>query len=409
MGKGYVVYMREKKNILFVIESLALAGSEKSLISLLSNIDPRLYNIDLQLFAYGKELEKFIPSYVNLLPPLPYTIYGGHSWEKSVTTIFRKQHFSFFKAKFLYFLSLKTRRWTITEKAKLYWEKSKSVFSVQEKYYDIAIAFAQGVPTFYVLDKIKAGKRIAWVNANVQFTTNNFAFQEHYYNNYDCIVPISEGTKQHLEEIFPHLSVKYKVIPNIVDYNSICQMATLYRPSFSENYFNILTVSRLDNGMKGMDITMETCKILRDKGVKFHWYILGSGSFKEEMELYMEKHQLKNNLTLLGPVTNPYPYFKAADLYVQTSRHEGFGRAIAEARLLNTPVVTTRFDTVFNQMVHEKNGLVTEMDANSVSEAIIRIMQDKELYNSIIEYLKKEDKENTETVDKFNQLILDKV
>src|SRR5690606_31016288 len=154
------------------------------------------------------------------------------------------------------------------------------------------------------------------------------------------------------------------------------KMADLYQTNFNKNEFNLLTVSRLDSGMKGMDIMVETCKTLRDNGVKFHWYVLGSGRFKEDMELYIEKYQLGKYITLIGTVLNPYPYFKAADLYVQTSRHEGFGRAIAEARMLNTPVVTTRFDTVFAQMVDGKNGLVTDMSANAVSEAIVRMMQD---------------------------------
>jgi len=92
-------------------------------------------------------------------------------------------------------------------------------------------------------------------------------------------------------------------------------------------------------------------------------------------------------------------------LYVQTSRHEGFGIPIAEARLLNIPVVTTRFDSVYMQMVDGKNGLVTDIDAESVADAIEKIMKDKELYNSIVRYLKTEQKENYESIEKFDKLI----
>ena len=62
-----------KKKILFVIESLTAAGAEKSLVTFLSVIDKEKYDIDLQLFAYGGEFERYLPAEVNLLPPLEYT------------------------------------------------------------------------------------------------------------------------------------------------------------------------------------------------------------------------------------------------------------------------------------------------------------------------------------------------
>ena len=397
--------MSQKKKLLFVIESLTLAGSEKSLIALLSNLNPELYEIDLQLFQYGNELEKFIPDYVNVLPPLDYTVFSSKSWKNSLLEVIQKKKFSFLKAKLNYSLGLRTRKRNHSEIAKLYWEFLGNAFQISEKKYDVAIAFAQGVPTFYVIDKIRAKKKLTWVNANMQFTKHNKDFQESYYKQYDVIVPISEGTKEHLLNIFPHLADKYKVIPNIIDFSSIPQMANLYHAPMDTKSYRILTVGRLDDGMKGMDITIQACKQLRDKGLDFHWYILGKGPFRESMEAFIKEHQLENHLSLMGTTDNPYPYFKNADLYVQTSRHEGYGRTIAEARLLNLPIVTTRFDTVFMQMIHEKNGLVTDMNPEAVANAIERMMKDKDLYNAIVEYLKHEQKENLESVEKFDALI----
>ncbi|MEZ7915731.1 MAG: glycosyltransferase, partial [Polaribacter sp.] len=94
-----------------------------------------------------------------------------------------------------------------------------------------------------------------------------------------------------------------------------------------------------------------------------------------------------------------------ADLYVQTSRHEGYGLSIAEARLLNVPVVTTRYDSVYVQMIHEKNGLVVDIDANAVADGIERMINDKVLYESVKSYLKSEEKENKESIQRFYKLI----
>ena len=60
------------KKLLFVIESLTLGGAEKSLVTLLNLLDYEKYEVDLQLFSYGKEFEKLLPQEVNLLPILPF-------------------------------------------------------------------------------------------------------------------------------------------------------------------------------------------------------------------------------------------------------------------------------------------------------------------------------------------------
>ena len=102
---------------------------------------------------------------------------------------------------------------------------------------------------------------------------------------------------------------------------------------------------------------------------------------------------------------NPYPYIKNCTLYVQTSRHEGYGLSIAEARILNKPVVTTEFDAVWNQMVHGNNGLVVRQDPIAVADAIERLLTDKQLYDHIVDYQMQEKKGNTEEIQKFYQLI----
>lgn len=123
------------------------------------------------------------------------------------------------------------------------------------------------------------------------------------------------------------------------------------------------------------------------------------------MEIFIAENNLQTNLFLLGFKSNPYSYLASADLYVQTSRHEGFGLSIAEARLLNVPVVTTEFDVVYNQMIPEENGLVVPQDPVAVADAIERLLTDKKLYQHIVSFLKTEKKGNTEELEKFYALI----
>ena len=107
----------------------------------------------------------------------------------------------------------------------------------------------------------------------------------------------------------------------------------------------------------------------------------------------------------MGTTPNPYKYISEADVYVQTSRHEGFGLSLAEARILNIPVVTTEFDSVYAQMVPYKNGLVVPQDPVAVTDAIQRLLTDKSLHNSIVAYLKNEKKGNLEVIEDFYKII----
>ncbi len=74
--------------------------------------------------------------------------------------------------------------------------------------------------------------------------------------------------------------------------------------------------------------------------------------------------------------------------------------------MLNVPVVTTNFDAVYNQMVQNKNGLVVNMDSESVANGIINLISNLNLRNEIIEYLKLEKKGNVEEIKKFYNLVI---
>ena len=90
---------------------------------------------------------------------------------------------------------------------------------------------------------------------------------------------------------------------------------------------------------------------------------------------------------------------------MQTSRFEGYCLTLTEARILNRPCVTTRFDVVYDQMVEGENGLVVDMTPEAVAEGILRLIQDHALYEHIQEYQRSEKKGNTEEIENLYALI----
>ena len=108
---------------------------------------------------------------------------------------------------------------------------------------------------------------------------------------------------------------------------------------------------------------------------------------------------------MTGSKSNPYPYIQNADIYVQTSRQEGYCLTLAEARILNKPIVTTNFDVVHEQIVDGENGLIVDIDANSIAEGIIKLLNNNDLRNNLITNLNNEKKGNLEEYKKFERLL----
>ena len=392
------------KKILFVIDSLACAGAEKSLITLLSLIDYSKYEVDLRLFSYGGELENLLPKDVKLLAPLDYMKFTTLSLKKAIQEGIFKLKLGYLLSRLKFSLVLRKGKYDNRAKARLFWEINKNCIEEIKKEYDIAIAYAQGVPTFYVADRVRAKRKFAWVNVSYQLEGIEKEYQREKYKKFNKIVLVSDSVKDIFEEVYPEFREKFEVIYDINNPKIMEDMSKIGDKLPNKDEIKLLTIGRLAN-QKGYDIALEACKILKDRDIKFKWYVLGKGPLKEEIEQKIDELGLKEHFILLGVTPNPYGYIKSADIYVQTSRFEGFGLAIAEARILNVPVVTTEFDAVYNQMVQRKNGIVTRMNAQSVAAGIMELIENIELKNSIIEYLKNEKKGNLEEYKKFEKLI----
>ena len=393
------------KKVLFVIDSLHCAGAEKSLTTLLSLLDYSKYDVDLQLFGYGGALEELVPKEVNILKPMEYIKFSSLSTKNAVIKSLKNMNFKMLNSRLKFSLAIRKNNYSNAQKARVYWQKVSNVIENNNKEYDIAISYAQGVPTFYVAEKVCAKKKLAWVNVSYKLEDEDRVFQEQFYDKYNKIVAVSDSAKKIFLETFPKYTDKLEIIYDINDADFIKKMSDQGQ-SYNDNYtgLRILTIGRLAN-QKGYDIALEACKILKEKGIEFKWYSLGVGPLKEEIEKYINENNLENNFKLLGVKSNPYPFIRDCDIYVQTSRFEGFGIAIAEARMLNKPVVTTRFDAVYNQMKDRKNGLVVDMNSQGIVNGILELINNKELTNEIISYLKTEKKGNTEELEKFYKLI----
>lgn len=102
--------------------------------------------------------------------------------------------------------------------------------------------------------------------------------------------------------------------------------------------------------------------------------ILGDGPLRNELELIVEHHDLKNKVVFKGFVDSPRDYFIAADLFVLSSKREGFGNVIVESLGTGTPVVSTNCEHGPAEILNngEFGELVPVGDAQALADAMYR-------------------------------------
>lgn len=394
-----------KKKILFVIESLALGGAEKSLVTLLNLLDYGTYDVDLLLFAQGGPFQELLPMEVNVLSIPDYFEYSWVPWKKNMAK--KIIHPKKMLAQVRYSISLRIGKHNNIEKAVLFWKVSNNCFNIVPKNYDFAVAYAQGVPTFFVAEKVKAKKKAAWINAIYIPEGRYLNYIKAVYKKYDFVNAVSESVLTQMQSTFNIAKEKTVVIKDILDFKFAKKMSEMKNNAIQEmdsKGLKLLTVGRLSE-MKGYDLAIDAAKILKDNGIKFTWYAVGDGPLRTKLEKQIADNGLQSDYIILGSRNNPYPYFKLCDLYVQTSRFEGFGITLAEAKMFRKPIVTTNFDAVGVQFENEKNGLIVDISAQAIADGIIRMLRDNKLRENCIVNVSHEKIENIEEVEKFYRMV----
>ena len=394
--------MKDKKKILFVINSLRCGGAEKSLVSLLSLIDYERYSVDLQMFNSNGMFLELLPKSVNVLPELAFFEF----LKKNVYQQLRDRNKRFIKTRVnLFFAFRRTHKNKNLHDAQVFWKICEKDIDKYARKYDVAIAWGQGNPTHYVADKVVANAKYAWINADYEAVGHNRHFDKRYYDKYDKIVAVSKTLEKIVKSTFPDYTEKVVTIQDIQNQELIIKMSKFKADIWKkENRWRLVTVGRLVKA-KGYDIAIEACKVLEEYGMNFEWIIIGDGPEKEWIKNKISEYKLGQNMFLLGAKSNPYSYMKTADIYVQTSRNEGYCLTLAEARILNIPCVTTDFEVVYSQITNGVNGLIVEKDGKALALAIKKMMENSELREKIVQNLKNEKKGNIEEIIHINELL----
>ena len=174
-----------------------------------------------------------------------------------------------------------------------------------------------------------------------------------------------------------------------------------------DNEFNglkILTVGRLSIE-KGQNLISSILDKLIKLGKNVKWYCIGYGDLKNELELEIQKYGLEEKLVLLGSKSNPYGYIRDCDIYVQPSQNECYCTTVTEAKCFNRPMVITNVNCSKEQIKNNYNGLIVDIDEQSILEGIIKLIDKKEIRDKFINNLSKENISTIYELDRLYELL----
>ena len=144
---------------------------------------------------------------------------------------------------------------------------------------------------------------------------------------------------------------------------------------------HIVTVCRL-SWKKGLNYGLKSIKELQDKGIPFHYSIIGGGSQKEELLYLIHELGLEKNVTLHGalPQNQVKNILIDSDIFFLPSLQEGFSNAVIEAQALGLVCVVSDAEGLAENIKHGVTGYVFEKRnipaATQALEALIKLNEE---------------------------------
>lgn len=237
-------------------------------------------------------------------------------------------------------------------------------------------------------------------------TRKEIKFFYSFYNNYQQIIAQSDDMKKDLIDNFNVKEKKIIKINNPVDFDFIeDKLAISSKPEcFKYNYKNVVAIGNLSE-RKGFDNLLKVFSRLKNENILLH--ILGDGKDRELL------HQMKEFLDLKkvifhGRQENPYQFLKYADLFILSSRYEGFPNVLLEAGACGTYSLVNNCPGGINEIIQNRiNGEISDIENyDDFSQKIIKILHESYDSGSIKDSIKLRFSKEI-ILDKYEKVLLD--
>lgn len=236
--------MMKKKRILVVQGTLNAGGAEKATVSFLNTLPSDKYEVDLMLSSRKGLFYSQVPEWVNIIDaPYPFSCLS----HKPTDWRFYVRHNP------LMWVKKAKRTFCAKRQHKLHliqslWKQWRDDIPAWEREYDAAYGGQEGMCNYYIIDKVKAKRKILWIHCDYEWLKYADDFDRPYFGKATCVATMSPASRDILNRHFPESSEHILFLENITNGSMIRKMAS--QPVEERNLFcsegiYIVTVGRL--------------------------------------------------------------------------------------------------------------------------------------------------------------------
>lgn len=357
--------------IKFYVESFLVGGIEKVLLQYLKNIDSENNDITLIIGYKQDELERLksdIPSNVKVEYVLADDMYCTLKKKKAIGKLSKIEKLKMEGTSWLRKIKIRKRLKELILPEDVIVDFDMTLSPFMKEFNNKKVTFCH-----FSLKNYHRG-----IERRLKKLGNRL-------NDYDKVIVISDEMKKEGIEMFPFLEKKLVRIYNSFNFDEIYKLANENIDKDLEGQY-ILAIGRLEETQKDFTTLIKAYSKICDE-VEENLYIIGDGRHREQLESLTKDLKIENRVKFLGFRTNPYPYLKRANLFVHSSKFEGFGLVILEAMILGKMVIATDCPTGPSELLNGgKNGILVEIgNIDEIADNMKKVLLNEEVQK---EYLK---------------------
>ena len=334
-------------SVLFLIPTLDRGGAENVLVDLVNHMDQSKFRITVQTLFDRNSQKDLLREGIEYRSFLYHQFHGNSRLQ------------AWLPARLLYRMIVRRR-------------------------YDIVVSYLEG-PTSHIISGCPYSdtKKVAWFHSALDtgrgfragFLSKKAALQA--YQKMDLVAFVAKTVQERIEKTAGLCFSRSCVLYNAIHTDQILTKAKeeIDCP-FVGQEFNLVSTGKIAP-VKGYDRLARVQKQLREAGYRSHVYLLGVGPDQKSIEAYTRENGIADSFSFLGFQENPYPFVAKADLFVCSSRREGFSTAVTEALVLGVPVISTNCSGTW-ELLGDRNefGVVTENTEEALFNGIRRLIDD---------------------------------
>ena len=377
---------QKKIKILFRHRSMEMGGVEKVMLSIMNNLDPEKFEMTVCLSLNQGELRNEFPSHIRKV----FLTKGKEDFSKNKFI----QKFQLFKRK----LQLEKFR--------------KNPEIVDRDYlkenYDIEIGMTYNDFELILNSSNKNSKKIGWFHSEINLPKLQPLVPKilEQFPQMDHMIYCSEKIQKIMHDVYPDLQYPAEsVIINAIPIEEI-------KKKGEENISDLpkdpvfVSIGRLHT-RKGYHKLMDAHFQLLNDGFPHSVLIIGDGEELPNLLVQQNKLGVAETFIFAGNKMNPYPYLKNADFFIMPSESEAWPLVIAEALILQKPIIATKVGDVETMIKDRKTGYLIDYKTGEIYEAMKEFLTNESLVSEIKKNLKDIENEfdNQKIFDEVEEII----